>query len=71
MAVIGRAAAVADLGPIRISGFLAWLMWVFLHVFWLVGFRSRLAVMGEWAWSYFTMQRRVRLITGERLWPKS
>ncbi len=71
MAVIGRAAAVVDLGRIQIAGFLAWLMWVFLHVFWLIGFRNRVAVMSEWAWSYFTMQRRIRLITGERLWPKA
>jgi NADH dehydrogenase len=69
MAVIGRASAVADIGPIKASGFIAWFMWVFLHVFWLIGFRNRLAVMSEWAWAYVTMQRRVRLITGERLWP--
>lgn len=71
MAVIGRGSAVADLRGINASGFLAWLMWVFLHIFWLVGFRSRIAVMGEWAWAYFSLQRRVRLITGERLWPSS
>ena len=69
MAVIGRGAAVAVVGPIRASGFLAWLSWLFLHIFWLVGFRSRLAVMGEWAWAYMTSQRRVRLITGEKLPP--
>jgi NADH dehydrogenase len=69
MAVIGRGSAVADIGPLKMSGFLAWLMWVFLHIFWLVGFRNRFAVMGEWAWAYMTLQRRVRLITGERLWP--
>lgn len=69
MAVIGRGSAVADIGPVKASGLLAWLMWVFLHIFWLVGFRSRIAVMGEWAWAYFSLQRRVRLITGERLWP--
>ncbi len=71
MAVIGRAAAVADLGVLQASGLFAWLMWIFLHIFWLIGFRSRLAVMGEWAWAYVTLQRRVRLITGERLWPGS
>jgi NADH dehydrogenase len=71
MAVIGRAAAVADLGKVRLSGLLAWLIWVFLHIFWLIGFRNRIAVMGEWAWAYFTLQRRVRLITGEKLWPRS
>jgi NADH dehydrogenase len=69
MAVIGRGSAVADIGPVKASGLLAWLIWVFLHIFWLVGFRNRLAVMGEWAWAYFSLQRRVRLITGERLWP--
>ena len=67
MAVIGRGSAVADIGPIETSGFFAWLSWLFLHIFWLVGFRNRLAVLGEWAWAYLTLQRRVRLITGERL----
>jgi NADH dehydrogenase len=71
MAVIGRGSAVADLGRVKASGFFAWLMWVFLHIFWLIGFRNRFAVMGEWAWAYLTLQRRVRLITGERLWPSS
>jgi NADH dehydrogenase len=70
MAVIGRGSAVADIGPVKASGFFAWLFWLFLHIFWLIGFRNRLAVMIEWAWSYITMQRGVRLITGERLWPK-
>jgi NADH dehydrogenase len=70
MAVIGRGSAVADVGPVKASGFFAWLFWLFLHIFWLIGFRNRLAVMIEWAWSYITMQRGVRLITGERLWPK-
>src|SRR5207253_9508712 len=67
MAVIGRGQAVADLRHVKASGLIAWLMWIFLHIFWLIGFRSRLAVMGEWAWAYLTLQRRVRLITGERL----
>jgi NADH dehydrogenase len=71
MAVIGRAAAVADIGPVKASGFFAWLLWIFLHIFWLIGFRNRLAVMSEWAWAYATLQRRVRIITGERLWPSS
>ena len=64
VATIGRGAAVVDIGPVRASGWLAWLFWLFLHIFWLVGFRNRVAVLGEWAWSYVTMQRRVRLITG-------
>jgi len=68
-ATIGRGSAVVDIGPVRASGPLAWLFWLFLHIFWLIGFRNRVAVLGEWAWAYVTFQRRVRLITGERLWP--
>jgi NADH:quinone reductase (non-electrogenic) len=70
-ATIGRGAAVVDIAGIKASGVLAWLFWLFLHIFWLIGFRNRAVVLGEWAWSYFTFQRRVRLITGERLWPGS
>jgi NADH dehydrogenase/putative oxidoreductase len=70
MATIGRGSAVGDIFGIKISGFLGWIFWLFLHIFWLIGFRNRIVVMTEWAWSYFTMQRRVRLITGERLWPQ-
>ncbi len=69
MATIGRGSAVADIGPLKVSGYFAWLIWLFVHIMWLVGFRSRIAVLGEWAWAYLTFQRRVRLITGERLWP--
>jgi NADH:quinone reductase (non-electrogenic) len=71
MATIGRNAAVGDIFGLKISGALGWLFWIFLHIFWLIGFRNRLVVMTEWAWSYVTQQRRVRLITGERLWPSS
>ena len=70
LATIGRGSAVADIGPIKASGFLAWLFWLCLHIFWLIGFRNRLVVMGEWAYSYLTLQRRVRLITGEVLSPR-
>jgi NADH dehydrogenase len=66
MATIGRGSAVADIGPMKASGLFAWLIWLFIHIFWLIGFRNRLAVLGEWAWSYVTLQRRVRLITGQR-----
>jgi NADH:quinone reductase (non-electrogenic) len=65
-ATIGRGAAVVDIGPVKASGALAWLFWLFLHIFWLIGFRNRIAVLTEWAWSYLTFQRRVRLITGAR-----
>ena len=67
LATIGRAAAVADLpGGIRFSGFSAWLAWLGIHIWFLIGFRNRLFVMIQWAWAYVTWQRGVRLITGER-----
>jgi NADH dehydrogenase len=66
MATIGRGSAIAELGSVKTSGFPAWLIWLFVHIFWLIGFRNRVAVMSEWAWAYFTQQRRVRLITGDR-----
>jgi NADH dehydrogenase len=66
MATIGRGAAVGDIFGLKVSGFLAWLFWIFLHIFWLIGFRNRIVVMTEWAWAYFTQQRRVRLITSDR-----
>ena len=65
LATIGRAAAVAEFGKIHISGFLAWLAWLFVHVFFLIGFRNRIIVMVQWAWSYFTYERGARLITGD------
>jgi NADH dehydrogenase len=64
MATIGRGSAVGDIFGIKISGWPGWLFWLFLHIFWLIGFRNRVAVMSEWAWAYITFQRRVRLITG-------
>jgi NADH dehydrogenase len=67
LATIGRGSAVGDvLGGVKISGWFGWLFWLFLHIFWLIGFRNRVAVMSEWAWAYVTLQRRVRLITGDR-----
>jgi NADH dehydrogenase len=65
MATIGRNAAVGDVFGLKISGFFAWIFWIFLHIFWLIGFRNRFVVMTEWAWAYFSLQRRVRLITGD------
>ena len=64
IATIGRAAAVADFGKLHISGFLAWLSWLFVHIFFLIGFRNRVLVMIQWAWSYLTFERGARLITG-------
>ena len=67
LATIGRNRAVAILGKWKLSGFLAWVLWAVVHVFLLIGFRNRLAVMWDWMWSYFTSQRSSRLITGEDL----
>ena len=64
LATIGRAAAVADFGFVRFSGFMAWVTWLVIHIFWLIGFRNRFVVLFEWAWAYFTFERAARLITG-------
>lgn len=74
LATIGRAAAVAQFGKIHISGFLAWLAWLFVHIFFLIGLQNRVLVMIQWAWSYFTYERGARLITGSTNlpgWPSS
>lgn len=63
MATIGRAAAVVDLGPIKLSGLVAWLAWLTVHLYFLIGFRNRFVVLFQWAWAYFTHQRGARLIT--------
>ena len=63
LAVIGRAAAVVDLMTLRFTGYLAWLLWLFIHLLYLVGFRNRLIVLIQWAWSYITRNRGARLIT--------
>lgn len=65
LAVIGQNKAVADLGFTKLSGPLAWLIWVFAHIFYLIEFDNKLIVMVQWAWSYFTRNRGARLITGE------
>jgi NADH dehydrogenase len=64
LATIGRAAAVAQFGKIHISGFMAWLAWLFVHILFLIGFQNRMLVFIQWAWSYFTYERGARLITG-------
>jgi len=63
MATIGRANAIADFGFLKVSGFLGWLMWIFVHILFLIGFRNRLSVLLQWAAAYLTYQRSVRLIT--------
>jgi NADH dehydrogenase len=67
LATIGRAAAVVQIGPLRLAGPLAWLFWCIAHIYFLIGFRNRLAVMLDWAWAYLTSDRRSRLITGQGL----
>jgi NADH dehydrogenase len=69
LATIGRAAAVAQFGKIHISGFMAWLAWLFVHILFLIGFRNRVLVFIQWAWSYFTYERGARLITGSADFP--
>jgi NADH dehydrogenase len=64
LATIGRRAAVADFGWIKIDGTLAWLLWGLVHISFLIGFRNRLVVMLDWSWSYLTFQSGARLITG-------
>ncbi|NES97572.1 MAG: NAD(P)/FAD-dependent oxidoreductase [Desertifilum sp. SIO1I2] len=65
LAVIGKHAAVVDLGFIRFTGFLAWFIWVFAHIYFLIEFDNKLVVMIQWAWKYFTRKSGARLITGE------
>jgi NADH dehydrogenase len=65
MATIGRNKAIAEFGKWHYSGFVAWLMWLFVHIVLLVNFRNRLAVLSEWTWAYFTRERSARLITGK------
>jgi NADH dehydrogenase len=62
LATIGRKSAVAQVGKFKFSGFSAWLFWLFVHVYFLIGFRSRLMVMTDWAWAYFTFQRNARVV---------
>ncbi|MBV9339488.1 MAG: NAD(P)/FAD-dependent oxidoreductase [Acidobacteria bacterium] len=69
LATIGRAAAVAQFRKLHVSGYIAWLSWLFVHIFFLIGFRNRLIVLIQWAWSYITYERGARLITGDTWLP--
>jgi NADH dehydrogenase len=66
LATIGRMAGVVDLGRVRFSGVLAWWFWLTAHLFFLIGFRNRVLVLIEWAWSYFSYQRGARIILGRK-----
>jgi NADH:ubiquinone reductase (H+-translocating) len=72
MATIGRMAAVAKVEwPFKahLSGFLAWITWITVHIFFLIGFRNRVAVFSQWVWNYFMFKRSARLITGDQRLP--
>jgi NADH dehydrogenase len=69
LAVIGQNAAVVDLGFVRLTGPIAWLIWVFVHIYFLIEFDNKLIVMLQWGWNYFTRSRGARLITGGTLLP--
>jgi NADH:ubiquinone reductase (H+-translocating) len=69
MATIGRSRAIAQVKSLKLSGMMAWLAWLLVHIWYLIGFRNRLLVMFDWALSYFTYKRGARLITGGRLLP--
>ncbi|MBR8835633.1 MAG: NAD(P)/FAD-dependent oxidoreductase [Stigonema ocellatum SAG 48.90 = DSM 106950] len=67
LAVIGQNSAVVDLGFIKFTGFVAWLFWLLIHIYFLIEFDNKLLVMIQWGWNYFTQNRRARLITGKEL----
>lgn len=69
LAVVGRGRAVADIWKLHFSGFIAWLTWIFVHIFFLIGFRNRVLVLIQWAWSYFTYGHGARIITEEMRTP--
>jgi NADH dehydrogenase len=63
MATIGRAAAIAQVGRLQLSGLIAWMAWLFIHILYLIGFRNRVSVLGNWTWAYLTWRRAARLMT--------
>lgn len=65
LATIGRSFAIADLGKIKLAGFFAWVLWLFIHILYLIGFRNRILVLTQWAWAYLTFQRGVRVLNPE------
>jgi NADH dehydrogenase len=69
LATIGRGAAVADLNWLQLSGWPAWIIWVFVHLLYIVQFQNRLLVFMQWGWLYLTYDRAARLITGGNLFP--
>ena len=66
MATIGRHAAVAKIGPLEFAGYPAWLAWLFVHLMFLIGLRNKIAVLGQWFYSYVMYKRGARIITGRK-----
>jgi NADH dehydrogenase len=66
LATIGRSRAVAAIGGRRFAGWFAWMLWLVVHIYFLIGFRNRALVLFQWAWAWLTFQRGARLITRER-----
>jgi NADH:quinone reductase (non-electrogenic) len=64
MATIGRSKAVLEIGSFKLNGWLAWVAWLIIHIYYLTGFKNRLLVVLQWAWSYLTFGRGARLIVG-------
>jgi len=71
LATIGRAAGIAEFGRLHLSGFIAWIFWLTVHIFFLIGFRNRVLVFIQWAWAYFTFESGARLITGRTDLPEA
>jgi NADH:ubiquinone reductase (H+-translocating) len=65
LATVGRSFAVVDIGPLHFTGFVAWLTWIAVHIFYLIGFRNRLLVLVQYAWAYFTFQPGARILLPE------
>jgi NADH dehydrogenase len=65
LAMIGQNLAVVDLGFIKLKGFIAWVFWLVVHIYFLIEFDTKLVVVFQWAWNYITRNRRSRLITGK------
>jgi NADH dehydrogenase len=66
LATVGRSYAIVDMGPLKLTGLLAWVMWLLVHIYFLIGFRNRFVALFQWAWTYFTFARGARLITFDR-----
>ncbi|HUE70421.1 MAG TPA: hypothetical protein VMP01_05975 [Pirellulaceae bacterium] len=65
MATIGRSRAIVEIGRLKVAGFPAWLVWLAVHIYYLTGFKNRLLVVLQWAWSYFSFRRGARLIVSK------